>query len=186
MIKSWVFNTIKEQSLSIEDHSILNSTGDGYSSAINAVKWSGTPFSTYAETYPIFYIDFKYPIFVSKYKLSIKKAFRYMKNWVFEGSMHKSSYKILHTGANLCDSDFVNVQCSYDCGSNTVKEYSFTPGRYKYLRLRMTSKDSCSSLNMVLHGFDLYGTFIYSKPLTCLMKPKIINYLPLIILTLVS
>ena len=106
-----------------------------------------------------------------------------MKNWVFEGSMNRASYQQLHTGANLCDTTVKNAACDTDCGSNTTKVFSFSPGQYKYFRLRMTSLDSCSSDRMIIHGFDLFGTFIYSKKqCTCLKKQKYIPYCFIIVI----
>lgn len=163
MAPSWVFNTIKTQKLQITDFVIANATGSGAANAMNPFKLDNSFISTSDDPYPIFYINLKYPIYASKYKLYIKKGTRYMMNWEFEGSRIKGIYKPLHTGYKLCDTQVVNPSCANDCGSYTIKNFTFRSGIYKYFRLRMTSENSCSSNYMVLHGFDLYGTFKFSQ-----------------------
>ena len=165
MANNWIFKSLTSKSINAGEIGFA-SVQPNYPNIFNWTTDNQVAYDTHISG-PLI-ITFSKPILISKYRILTKKGLRYPKGWSISVSYDENNFMIIDTK---------NEDGIVDCGELTDRKFSVPTMTIRKIKIILTTPNSCSTYDLHICAFDIFGTTEINKHCSFNRQRKYISHI---------
>ena len=158
---NWIFKSFTSRSINVTETGFASVEPPGINKpSTNVFEWTvDNGIGIDMKTEGPLIITFNKPILISKYRILVKNGRRYMKGWNISISNDGLDFITIDSKSeDFCKTFAIGNNGDIDCGEITDRIFSIPTMTIKKIKLSLTVPNSCSTYEIHINAFDVFGT----------------------------